>query len=109
MQEERRQHVRYSVEIPARVESDKQACVKDISAGGIAIKTSVELEKESNVQFRFLIERNNVRCDGQIRVKLTKGNGFLYGVEFDKSKIKITTKLVERRDKIQFVEMNNKK
>ncbi len=110
MQTERRKYKRFSVNIAARVEEeDEQAIAKDISAGGIAIRTVIDFEKESRVEFCFLIEGNDVRCEGQIKVKLQRDGGNVYGIEFAKDKMEMTKKLVDNLELIKSLEMNSKK
>ncbi len=110
MQEERRKYERFPVKIPARVEdTDEQAIVRDMSAGGIAVITVIDLAEGSLVELNFLAKGHNVRFDGKIQVKLQKDEKLTYGIMFFKHRINATTKLVKHRKSIELLEMKSKK
>jgi hypothetical protein len=127
MVKERRKFERFPVKIPSIVEYldvksfvmgistdelavrtilDKEAFVKDISAGGLAIRTKTDLELESTVKITFLIEGHNVKCNGSIKVKLEKREGYIYGIEFSKNKLEASMKLVDYRQKIKTITLS---
>ncbi len=65
MPKERRKYQRYSIKIPAVIKGvDEKAIVRDISAGGLAVKTLADWEEEAQVSLNFKIDRNHVRFSG---------------------------------------------
>ncbi len=101
MDKERRQFERYSVDIPV-LKHDLSACgmLHDISMGGFAIKSTLNLKTESDVFLIFKVEQYRIRLKGQVKVKLKKTKGFVYGIRFYSEKLDVTERLVKHRQKI---------
>ncbi len=101
MEKERRRFERFSVDIPV-LKHDLSSCgnLNDLSTGGFAIKSTLDLKTESDVFLAFKVEQYRIRLKGQVKVKLKKPEGFVYGIRFYPEKFDVTERLVEHREKI---------
>ena len=103
MASEQRQHPRYKVQIPVHLHIDQMewdGVCGDIAAGGLSVRTFADFAQESRLELEFVSVDSQLKCGGEIRVKIKKEKEFIYGIAFQGIPMAQTADLVEQREQI---------